>query len=1031
METTKPNTGRIDDPDANASDLLIMRDIEEEDFCDRRPSFLTNVNYQGQQRHANNISQSSTMETTKPKSGRIDDHDTNKSNLLLIMGDTEEEGLSLQEPNAKGNKAIKTISSVGDAAGWQGGGKDKGDCNENAKGKEEDDEIAIVVAAGSPRAFSLDPLMEDIEETTMDGVDKVALQDKCYDDQKQEYKANAVFQLEKKSPFLRKRDNKRLKNGMNFPPDCFSFLSLHGLKDNPIFFCFGMLVFVIQMSFLMLMVLSVIHKKWNNNGFVDNPGTNLLASFIAANSSPLVQATQILAIISFVLFADASFLDVATSIETFPTRSKDATRAMVVSCVLRFLQGIMAILVTLVLIVTSESVIEIVLNFTAVNFISYLDDVAFGLALQGKYGPRIEGEAKRITTLPLPACMTRGNKHVRFQFTLVTFGLILISIMIGIISAQTNSNVWRTKILRVEFQDKELKAHSGCYEMDQNPVFEANFYKRKSYKSSEGVLKNATFGYCIDEKRWKLFKNGTNACKADNSEVANSAKSQSFDVSTTFDQGWFSASGKPLDLYFIKLGQDLEGQCSSFDNGICNSKLNTFKNQYDGGDCCSGTCSRSNCGIDAVTEGFGMVNTTGSGFPQCKDPTMFPVTIYLDTFASNKELIYLAQRFTPQEIENFERGKHSCNGKEECAFDHLSADPINPSLRLECDNQMVLLIDINPNMTNHTETVFVKDGANCTMGIANRANPGVEELIGDPAIWYVNLTIFQGRSADSETKILEMNSGEQGASSFFRIPSCMFQKLSLYTDTTGMYSDNYKLMALKWMMEDSSGSSDCLDKFFKERFALSVMNFYAPITGNKEPLWIQASPHCLWPMIDCDNGVVSALNLNSKTLAGKIPSEIGLLSSLQTLNFQGNSLTGKIPTEIGLSSSLESFYLNGNSLTGAIPTEIGLLSSLQKLDFYGNSLTGVLPTEIGLLSSLQLLVFYGNNVTGVIPSEIGALSTLHTLDFHGNGLTGAIPTEIGLLSSLHGLAFFNNSLTGVLPTEIGLLASLQRLNFCE
>ncbi|KAK3276692.1 hypothetical protein CYMTET_15258 [Cymbomonas tetramitiformis] len=45
--------------------------------------------------------------------------------------------------------------------------------------------------------------------------------------------------------------------------------------------------------------------------------------------------------------------------------------------------------------------------------------------------------------------------------------------------------------------------------------------------------------------------------------------------------------------------------------------------------------------------------------------------------------------------------------------------------------------------------------------------------------------------------------------------------------------------------------------------------------------------------------------------------------------------------------------LYANSITGPLPTELGLLTSLQDLHLHDNSITGPLPTELGLLTSLQ------------------------------------------------------------------------------
>jgi len=338
---------------------------------------------------------------------------------------------------------------------------------------------------------------------------------------------------------------------------------------------------------------------------------------------------------------------------------------------------------------------------------------------------------------------------------------------------------------------------------------------------------------------------------------------------------------------------------------------------------------------------------------------MVQITISLENFTSDHDPASLAQRFIPEVIETYETGMTFCGLIEFSTHawcKNLYSNTINPSLSLECDSKIVLLIDINPNMSNHTETVFVNDGARCTINIANRSAQGGIEDIYDPAIWYVNLTIFQGDSLENGTKILDMNSGEQGISSFFRIPKCLFERISpYYSDTAGIYEEKYQLQAIKWMMEDGSRNSDCRDEFFFDRYVLSLMNFIAPIAIGNKTLWIEETPQCTWPETECNQGISSALKLDSHDLIGGIPSEIGLLSSLQTLRFDNNGLSGVIPSEIGLLSSVQTLNLYNTGLSGVIPSEIGLLSSLQTLHLSFNDLSGVLPSEIGLLSSVQTL----------------------------------------------------------------------------
>ena len=173
-----------------------------------------------------------------------------------------------------------------------------------------------------------------------------------------------------------------------YPQDCYSLISLHGPKTG--FFWFGLMVFSVQMSFLLLMILSVVNPNWKVGIIDDNPWEGNIADYIATESSPLLRGAQFMSLLTFVVFADASMLDIITAVHTFPNfavvTNKDKIGCMLASCFLRFIQGAFASIVAVILVFTSSTVIEVILNFTALNFISALDNVAFEFAKDGKYG---------------------------------------------------------------------------------------------------------------------------------------------------------------------------------------------------------------------------------------------------------------------------------------------------------------------------------------------------------------------------------------------------------------------------------------------------------------------------------------------------------------------------------------------------------------------------------------------------------------------------------------------------------------------
>ena len=169
---------------------------------------------------------------------------------------------------------------------------------------------------------------------------------------------------------------------------------------------------------------------------------------------------------------------------------------------------------------------------------------------------------------------------------------------------------------------------------------------------------------------------------------------------------------------------------------------------------------------------------------------------------------------------------------------------------------------------------------------------------------------------------------------------------------------------------------------------------------------------------------VTAVNLESNALTGKIPKKLGELSRLIQLDLRDNSLTGPIPPELGDLSNVEYLQLIDNGLNGPIPSELGDLSNLRILSLSRNELSGAIPPELGDLSKLRNLSLGRNELSGAIPPELGDLSSLLLLWLHNNDLSGDIPPELGDLSNLRVLWLAGNDLSGEIPSELGLLTDL-------
>ena len=174
--------------------------------------------------------------------------------------------------------------------------------------------------------------------------------------------------------------------------------------------------------------------------------------------------------------------------------------------------------------------------------------------------------------------------------------------------------------------------------------------------------------------------------------------------------------------------------------------------------------------------------------------------------------------------------------------------------------------------------------------------------------------------------------------------------------------------------------------------------------------WLASTHPCdkdhVWYGVTCNaTGFdVTELELNSNSLMGSIPTQLGLLTEM-TANVQlsANALTGSVPTEIGLLTKLtEGLYLWGNSFTGQLPSELGQLTALTRsLSVNTNQFSGMLPSQLGKLTNLELeLRGKSNQFSGSFPSEIGLLTKLtNFFDFSDNLFCGEVPSEILALES--------------------------------
>ncbi len=491
----------------------------------------------------------------------------------------------------------------------------------------------------------------------------------------------------------------------------------------------------------------------------------------------------------------------------------------------------------------------------------------------------MEEKIKEIEDLPLPVCMYRSYKHLRFWFTIIP---ILIATVIGfiyIVKCQDAQYRWETFKFRIQFSDPLLEPFNGCYHNDF--LYSTDIFKRDFYLSDSLNEESAKFGFCIDTKQWILYQgNSTDPCNADT--LIHSARTDHYDISTSFFDDWFTNEHIPADLYFFD--DDYRGDnlhCEQFlNNGVCDAALNTAFHNFDNGDCCASTCTLPNCEVGGVENAFGSTNTSGDGYADCINPDMVPLTIYLHGFVSSHDPDVVT--LTDEDREQIE------------AFmpDYYTETPSDTLLLLYCNDVKILKYYINKSMENQTETVMVENGASCEIRIENSTSsvPKWE----DAALWYMNYTVYQGAESDSvESPILAHKSSQEEGQTFFDlIPNCYLGLLSTHIENNIVVdkragTGNIQGRSVRWILK--SVVADCLNLHsVLARYVLSVLNFAAPASSIDDGLWIESETPdlCGWKHVVCNQNLelkeldLLYLDIDNLNLTGYIPTEVGLLSTL-------------------------------------------------------------------------------------------------------------------------------------------------------
>jgi hypothetical protein len=120
----------------------------------------------------------------------------------------------------------------------------------------------------------------------------------------------------------------------------------------------------------------------------------------------------------------------------------------------------------------------------------------------------------------------------------------------------------------------------------------------------------------------------------------------------------------------------------------------------------------------------------------------------------------------------------------------------------------------------------------------------------------------------------------------------------------------------------------------------------------------------------------------------------GILNYVLGLDLSCNKLTGRIPPELGELSSIHALNLSCNQLIGFIPQTFSNLAQLESLDLSHNNLSREIPTTTIDLNFIDVFIVAYDNLSGRTPNMKAQFGQFGRSSYEGNPfLCGHAPQQ--------------------------------------
>jgi len=394
------------------------------------------------------------------------------------------------------------------------------------------------------------------------------------------------------------------------PEDTFSFFVYSRVLPIPSsIFILATLVFAFQMAIYGVLVYDITASKTNNPLKIPvNVETPVRIAEFLAGAVAIITQDEVRTAVN--LIRDGFDQDLLPKAFPGATKSK-----WIWSIMLRGIVGIFGLLLTCLLIMQSTTVLELLLNFLAMEFVSLLDDVVFLLTKEGFVGflgQVLQDEAKKVSNTYYH--MSHRSVEVRNASASFVKNAYFLVLCTGIFAGWV-CIVWKQD--NGKYLCSTIFAQYGDDQLPMLGTFSGLFYLQNKNKSFHGRLSyrdrvgGALLAYCHEEKRWTL------SISADPCDwTAASSESEDFDVLTTANTQWVVKTSTnsivPLSQHYLACHECKYDKKLCGNSGECDSKKNQCicKEGHYGLRCeYPEPCQRLEMGIDQPDIGFSFIKT--------------------------------------------------------------------------------------------------------------------------------------------------------------------------------------------------------------------------------------------------------------------------------------------------------------------------------------------------------------------------------------------------------------------------------------